>query len=136
MEQEQQNNGQLIDRLLGEQKAPDAKERLATSDESQVLITTSRVVGIRYRVYFLIALVLVIVFGNYILLPAWDLFQTTRAQLQTITLEVDGFATKKLQMDADKELIAKMEQQQNIIVSCLNDRTSCKEIDQSIKNSF
>lgn len=129
------NNEQIISRLLGEQQATTPQQTLI-ADENQVQITTSRVVGIRYRVYFLIALVLVIIFGNYMLLPAWDAFQTTRGELQTVNLEVAGFATKKLQMDADKTLIATMEAQQDLIVSCLNERQSCKDIDESIKNNF
>lgn len=127
------NNDQIISNLLQGQQAP--AETLIAQD-SQVMITTSRVVSIRYRIYFLIFLVAVLLFGNYVLLPAWDTFQTTRGESQTVALQVAGFATKKLQMDADKALIAKMESQQNIIVSCLNDRTSCKEIDASIRNNF
>lgn len=129
------NNEQIISRLLGEQQAATPQQTLI-ADENQVQITTSRVVGIRYRVYFLIALVLVIIFGNYVLLPARDTFQTTRGESQTLALQVDGFTTKKLQMDADKTLIATMEAQQNLIVSCLNDRQSCKDIDESIRNNF
>ena len=129
------NNEQIISRLLGEQQAATPQQTLI-ADENQVMITTSRVVGIRYRVYFLIALVAVIVFGNYVLLPARDAFQTTRGESQTVSLEVAGFATKKLQMDSDKALIAKMEAQQNLIVSCLNDRQSCNEIDAAIRNNF
>jgi hypothetical protein len=128
------NNEQIISRLLGEQQAP--TQQVVAADDSQVMITTSRVVGIRYRVYFLIALVAVVVFGNYILLPARDTFQTTRAESQTIALQVSTFATKKMQMDADKALITKMEAQQNLIVSCLNDRKSCTDIDAAIKNNF
>lgn len=126
------NNEQIISRLLGEQQTKPQQ----VSDQNQVMITTSRVVGIRYRVYFLVLLVAVLLFGNYLLLPAWDAFQLVRAEYQSISLQVDGFATKKLQMDADKDLIAKMEAQQNIIVSCLNERVSCKDIDESIRNNF
>lgn len=129
------NNEQIISRLLGEQQAVTPQQTLI-ADENQVMITTSRVVGIRYRIYFLIALVAVVVFGNYVLLPARDTFQTTRGASQTVNLEVAGFATKKLQMESDKALISKMEAQQNLIVSCLNDRQSCKDIDESIRNNF
>lgn len=132
---EAQNNDQLITRLLWEQKAPDAKEVLLAND-SQVLITTSRVVSIRYRVYFLIVLILGLLFGNYILLPARDTFQSTRADLQTINLEISNFDTNKLKMDADKALITKMEKQQDTIVTCLNSRAGCQDIDQAIRNNF
>jgi len=129
------NNEQIINRLLGDQQATPAEQTLI-ANENQVMITTSRVVGIRYRVYFLIALIVFLLFGNYVLLPARDAFQTTNAQAQTINLQVASFATKQLQMDADKALIAKMEAQQNLIVSCLNSRQSCNDIDASIRNNF
>lgn len=113
------NNEQIISRLLGEQQTPKA---IPVAEDAQVMITTSRVVSIRYRIYFLVALVAVLLFGSYVLLPGRDAFQTTQGESQTLSLQIDGFATKKLQMDADKALITKMESQQNLIVSCLNDK--------------
>lgn len=129
------NNEQIISRLLGEQQAA-TPQQILTADDNQVMITTTRVVDIRYRVYFLIALVAVVVFGNYVLLPARDTFQATTDESQTIALQVASFATKKMQMESDKALITKMEAQQNLIVSCLNDRKWCTDIDAAIKNNF
>lgn len=144
--QDPTNNEQIIDRLLWEQKQPSIVGKPSTvgtsdsqdvlSPDKQLLITTSRVVSIRYRVYFLVFLLLLVLFGNYILFPARDAFQNTTAHLQTINLEVDGFQTKKLQLDADKALITKMESQTDTIISCLNERVGCQDIDQSIKNNF
>lgn len=127
------NNDQLINRLLGEQKV--APETIV-GDKDQVLITSSRVVSIRYRVYFVILLIVFLIFGNAILLPAWDAFQATQDQLQTVTAQVNWFTAKKVQLDTDKKLIAQMESQQNAIVSCLNDRQWCKDIDAAIQNNF
>lgn len=84
----QQNSEQLISRLLDEQKAPTNKERLVANDSAQVIISTSRVMDIRYRIYFLIILVFIFLFGNYFLLPAWNTFQATNTQLENINLEV------------------------------------------------
>ena len=137
------NNDLIIDRLLWEQKQLDAKDFIIHADkqtdtswDNQVSISSSRVMDIRYRIYFLIALVLFVVLGLYVVLPGWDVFQSTQASLQAINLQVDNFATKKLKMDADKALIAKMASQESLIVSCLNQRVGCQDIDQSIRNNF
>ena len=132
--QDQTNNEEIIDRLLREQKQSGSQDVL--SPDKQLLITTSRVVSIRYRVYFLVLLLIIFLFGNYVLLPAWDAFQNTTANLQAVNLEVNGFQTKKLQLDADAALIAKMESGADTIISCLNERVGCQTIDQSIRNNF
>jgi hypothetical protein len=90
--QDPTNNEQIIDRLLREQKQPSEAGKSGTQDvlspDKQLLITTSRVISIRYRVYFLVLLLLIFLFGNYVLLPAWDAFQNTTANLHSINLEV------------------------------------------------
>jgi len=48
-------NNEILDRLLVEQTQAPRGEALLAQDD-QVLITTSRVVNIRYRLYFLVLL--------------------------------------------------------------------------------
>lgn len=135
-EQAAQQNSQIIDRLLGEQqqKKSDAIDTLA--EDNQVLITTSRVVSIRYRIYFIILLLVLIIFGNNILLPAWDNFQATRTDVSTINLEIASFATRKMQSESDQKLIQKIESQQSDIISCLNTRVNCSAIDPALRTNF
>ena len=135
-EQAAQQNSQIIDRLLGEQQQKKSTESNTLAEDNQVLITTSRVVGIRYRIYFIILLLVLVVFGNNILLPAWDNFQSTQTQVSDINLQISNFATKKLQSDADQKLIQKIETQQSDIVSCLNTRTNCDVIDPALRTNF
>lgn len=127
------NNEQIISRLLGEQQH---HVSATPAEDEEVMITTSRVVGIRYRIYFLITLLLGFLLVQYPLRSAWILFQSTKDQASAIALEVSNFAVKKLQMDADKVLIDKMNSQEQIIVSCLNERVACQDIDDAIKNNF
>jgi hypothetical protein len=135
-EQAAPQNSQIIDRLLGEQQQKKSVEVDALAEDSQVLITTSRVVSIRYRVYFIILLLVLIIFGNNILLPAWDKYQATKTDVTDINFQISTFETKKLQADADKKLIEKIETQQSNIISCLNTRTNCSSIDPSLRNNF
>ena len=61
-EQETQQNSQIIDRLLGEQQQAKSSQIDTLAEDNQVLITTSRVVSIRYRIYFVILLLVLIIF--------------------------------------------------------------------------
>jgi short subunit fatty acids transporter len=112
-------NNEILDRLLVEQTQSPRGETILAQDD-QVLITTSRVVNIRYRLYFLILLVIGFLFTYYLTLPAWNEFTSTRADYSALTTKVSSFDAKKKEMDADKALIQKMENQSSLIVSCLN----------------
>lgn len=135
-EQVAQQNSQIIDRLLGEQQQKKSSEIDTLAEDSQVLITTSRVVSIRYRIYFVVLLLVLMIFGNNILLPARDDYQSTKIEVSDINMQITSFETKKLQADADKALIQKVENQQDTIISCLNTRTNCSSIDESLRNNF
>jgi len=135
-EQVAQQNSQIIDRLLGEQQQKKSTDIDMFAEDSQVLITTSRVVSIRYRIYFIILLLVLVIFVNNILLPAWDDYQSTKIEVSDINMQITNFETKKLQADADKALIQKIENQQNMIISCLNTRMNCSSIDAALRNNF
>lgn len=135
-EQETQQNSQIIDRLLGEQQQTKSTEIDTLAEENQVLITTSRVVSIRYRIYFIVLLLVLVIFGNNILLPAWDNFQATKTEVSDINLQISTFETKRLQSEADQKLIQKIEDQQSNIISCLNTQTNCSAIDPALRTNF
>ncbi len=135
-EQAAPQNSQIIDRLIGEQQQKKPLEVDTFAEDNQVLITTSRVVSIRYRVYFVILLLVIVVFGNNILLPTRDDYQQKKTEASDIAMQISSFETKKLQSDADKALIQKIASQQDNIVSCLNTRENCTAIDASLRNNF
>ncbi len=131
----QEQNNQIIDRLLDEQQRTPSSAEVG-ADQDQVLITTSRVISIRYRIYFILLLLVAVVFINMVWLPAWDTYQNTQTQLANANLEISQFETKKAQSESDKALIAKIGAQENNIISCLNSRTNCTQIDESLRNNF
>ncbi|HMS91496.1 MAG TPA: hypothetical protein PKC87_04710 [Candidatus Absconditabacterales bacterium] len=135
-EQATQQNSQIIDRLLGEQQYKKSTDIDKLAEDNQVLITTSRVVSIRYRIYFIALLLVLVIFGNNILLSAWDDYQATKVEVSDIDLQIANFQTKKLQSEADKALIQKIEDQQTNIISCLNTRENCATIDPTLRVNF
>lgn len=135
-EQAAPQNNQIIDRLLGEQQQKRPTEVDTLADNSQVLITTSRVVSIRYRVYFIVLLLVLVIFGNNILLPARDNYQASKTEVSDINFQISTFETRRLQAEADKKLIDKIETQQSNIISCLNSRSNCSSIDPALRTNF
>ena len=135
-EQVAPQNNQIIDRLLGEQQQKKSAHIDVFAEDSQVLITTSRVVSIRYRIYFIVLLLVLVIFGNNILLSAWDDYQSTKTEVSDIDFKTSTFDIKKLQSVADQKLIQKIEDQQANIISCLDTRTNCSEIDPALRTNF
>lgn len=135
-EQATQQDSRIIDRLLGEQQQTKSADIDKFAEDDQVLITTSRVVSIRYRIYFIALLLVLVLFGNNVLLSAWDNYQSTKVEVSDIDLQIANFQTKKLQSDADKALIQKIEEQQTNIISCLNTRANCAAIDPTLRANF
>ncbi len=135
-EQAAQQNSPLIERLLEEQQQKKSSNLDKFAESNQVLITTYRVVNIRYRIYFIMLLLVLALFGNNILLSARDTYQSLQTQIQDIDLKISAFDAKKLQADADQQFIQKVEAQQDTIISCLNTRTDCAAIDSSLRTNF
>ena len=78
---EQQNN-ELIDQLISNQNAQGANAPSVVQDnDGQVLITTSRVVNIRYKIYVIILLVIIFFLGYEYIQPAYDNYLTTNTEL-------------------------------------------------------
>lgn len=81
-------------------------------------------------------MLVLVIFGNNILLPAWDNFQATKTEVSDINLQISTFETRRLQSEADQKLIQKIEDQQSNIISCLNTQTNCSTIDPALRTNF
>lgn len=127
----------LIDQLISNQSSNGAGDAHITQDtEGQVLITTSRVVSIRYKIYVLALLVLVAYFCYSYLQPLYNDYVSTNAKLTNISAEIATFPIKKTHYEADSKLVTTITKQQNQIVSCLNYQLWCNQLDVSIQNNF
>lgn len=132
---ETQNN-ELIDKLISGQNNQETSPVINQENEWQVLITTSRVVSIRYKIYVTILLVLIFFLVYDYLQPAYDSYLDTKSNLTRINDEINDFSNRKLQYHADTKLINTIDQQETQIISCLNYRIWCAQLDDSIKNNF
>lgn len=132
-----QNNNELIDKLIYDQNTErGSASSVLPESEWEVLITTSRVVNIRYKIYVIILMILIGFFLYDYVQPAYDQYIATNAQIENITLDINNFGTKKLQYEKDKKLVTTINQQENQIISCLNYRIGCNELDPIVKDNF
>jgi hypothetical protein len=138
---ETQNNpakdgADLIDQLISNQSTQKSDAPVAQDTDGQVLITTARVVSIRYKIYVLVLLAIVGYFVYDYVVPAYYDYLDTASKLTTITTEIDNFPTKKMRYEADRKLVTTITQQQDQIISCLNYKVGCAQLDKAVQDNF
>lgn len=123
---EAQNNA-IINRLMGAHAQDAQQDPQATpaqnmiSNDSEVLITSNRVVSIRYKIYFLVIL-LVGIFAvyNYVL-PSYNQWNNLKLKLIEIEGQTSIFETRKNKFEMDKNLIKQMQDQESLIIKYFNE---------------
>lgn len=130
-------NKEILDKLIGDTWTPEVKlGEVPTGNDDEVLITTSRVVGVRYKVYSVIlVLLLFLLWYNYIL-PSFDKYGSERIELSNMELQMLNFENKQNQYETNKWLVDKIKQVEGSVVSCVNNLQWCNELQDVIKNSF
>lgn len=127
------NKEALMDQLLDSSPTP----TVSSSDgEQEVSISLARVVNIRYRIYVLILIVFLAIFGVNYVLPTYDQFNLTHNRLNQTQNQIDSFETRKQQYLDNSELIKQIEFQENTVIDCLNKRSFCNQVDPMIKDQF
>jgi len=132
----EQQNSNLIDQIISNQSTAKNDANITQENEGQVLITTARVVSIRYKIYVLALLALVGYFAYSYVQPAYYDYLDTNTKLANVTMEINNFPNKKMRYEADRKLVTTITQQQNQIISCLNYQLGCAQLDKSIQNNF
>ncbi len=124
-------NNEIINRLMSETSTSSPLE-----SDDEVSISDARVVSIRYKIYVIVLLFLLLFGVLDYLLPTWDKWMSLRDTSTNKEFQITSFDQKKLQYDQDKALITKIESNENAIVACLNYKQGCKDLDQDLKNNF
>lgn len=114
-------NNEIISRLLS-----DAGTHIPESSDNQVQsLASARVVTTRYKVYLLVIVAMIYIFTMYMFLPTLDRQQAQQASLQNVVNQLQNFEAKRLQYVADAEFIQQLNQQEEILLSCINNQTGC-----------
>lgn len=135
-------NKDIINKLVGSHAEDASQSPTATSAEKMidkkddVLITSNRVVTIRYKIYFLV-LLLIGIFSiyNYVL-PSYQRHSGLKLKLIGIESQTSIFKARKKKFDMDSHLIQKIESQEKLIVNYLNTNQWYNALDPVIQNSL
>ena len=130
-------NKEILNKLIGSQE----NEALIPTSESdwagqKSTITTSRIIGVRYKFYTIILLLLIfIVWYNYIL-PSYERYEGTKIELSDVELELSNFQTKKTKYESNIWLVDTIKNIESQIVNCVNMLEWCQELPDIVKNNF
>jgi ABC-type uncharacterized transport system permease subunit len=92
-----------------------------TGTEDEVLITTERVVSIRYKVYLLLILLLLVILIFSFLVPLYDEIQLERSNLANVKTQIQALEMRQAQYESNKELVDNIISMDSQIVSCVNE---------------
>lgn len=130
-------NNEILDKLIGNVNIESTlSNNVPTWKEDEILITTSRVVWVRYKVYTVILLLLIFLIAYNYLLPTFDKYQNKKIELSNVELQLMSFENKKIKYESNIWLVDTIKQVESQTVSCLNTLQGCKELPDLIKNNF
>ena len=103
-------------------------------------ISVTRVVSIRYKVYFIIIAIII----WYLIYTIWpnsqnnslfDKYISAKNNLNNKQLEISTFETKKTKFNSDMNLIDIISKQESQILECFNQNKGCENLDTSIQSN-
>jgi len=106
-----------------------------TGTDDEVLITTERVVSIRYKVYLLWIILLIIVWFSGFLMPLKDQIQLEKSNYENIELQKDALDKRYAQYNANRDLVDSILEMDSQIVACVNEEKWCGNLPESLKDN-
>ncbi len=107
-----------------------------TGTDDEVLITVSRVVWVRYKLYIVLVLFLIFIVGYTYVLPSMDKYESEQLDLANLELQILSFENKRNQYEVNKWLVDKIKQVDTQTTVCVNDLEWCNELPLVIKSNF
>jgi len=131
-------NKEILDKLVPENTDENISvdNHVPTGSDDELLITVSRVVWVRYRLYIVVVLFLIFVIGYMYVLPSYDQNEAEKSKLTNLELQILQFENKKNKYELNKWLVDKTKQLDAQTISCVNDLKWCNELPVVIKDDF
>ena len=130
-------NNEILDKLIGSQKNENLISDFdSTTTNNVTSITTSRVVGVRYKFYAIILLLLIFVIWYNYILPSYEKYENKKIELSNIELQLSSFQTKKIKYESNMWLVDTIKNLENQVINCVNTLEWCKELPDIVKNNF
>ena len=130
-------NKEILNKLIWNEDTDSlVSNQVPTWKDDEVLITTSRVVWVRYKFYTVIFLLLIFVIGNNYLLPSYENYQNKKIELSNVELQLKSFENKKMKYQANIWLVDRIQQLESQVIDCVNTLQWCRELPELIRNNF
>lgn len=126
-------NNDIISRLLADSEW---EKIVNIKTEENEVISTARVVSIKYKVYAVILMLFFVIFLMNFVLPALDKLSASRLNYQQKTIQIASSDNNKIQYEKDKSLIEMIASNESQVVACLNLKSWCKALNEQLKNNF
>lgn len=130
-----EQNQQLINSLLEQQKTSNHSQNIAVeSEENQLTIT--RVVTAKYKVYVIILLILGVILGMKYLPEGFQHFQSVQEYYQKKQTQLQEIKEKVDQLGQDKFQLLNLKNYEQQILTCVNEQKACSELPENLKSDF
>ncbi len=130
-------NNEILNKLIWNQENENlVSNQVPTWNDDEVLITTSRVVWVRYKFYSIIFVLLIFVVWYNYLLPNYEKFQNKKIELSNVELQLMSFQNKRVKYESNMWLVDTIKNVESQVVNCVNTLQWCKELPDLVKNNF
>lgn len=132
------NNEQILNNLIGNNgnQSPQNPDAVPTWTDDEVLITTARVVSVRYKVYVVLVALCIFIVRQYLLMPLFDNIQFKKTELNNLEVQMQEMDAKKAQYDQNRALVDQIAELDSQITSCVNEKEWCKELPETLQDNF
>jgi hypothetical protein len=124
-------NNNIMDNLL-----QNWTNNIAIDDQEEVQVWEIRIISIRYRLYSIILIILIIIWIFNYVLPKQDIYQSSKNTLEWLRTEVNSYSIKQKELQVDIDLSQKIENWEEKILGCINNKEWCEQLDPDIKKNF
>ena len=129
----------LINNLIQQQNTSAYSQQMAAevqSVASESHLQVARVVTAKYKIYVIILLILSVIVGANYVPKAWSTFQTTQEEYSEKQQKNWSLDEEIAHITSQKKTRKIAEHQQDLILSCINDKTNCDSIDPSVSDQL
>lgn len=131
------NNEQILNNLIGNNnsQSPQRPNAVPTWTDDEVLITTARVVSIRYKIYVVLVAVLIFVIFQWWMLNVFDKIKSKKADIEDLKVQIAAIEAKEQEYRENRALVDQIAELEPIIISCVNDWEWCNEVPEILQES-
>lgn len=130
------NNEQILNNLIGNSsQSPQNPNAVPTWTEDEVLITTARVVSIRYKVYVVLIALLAFILWQSFMMPVFNKIKAKNTELDNLKMQIAQVEAKENEYKENRALVDQISELSPVIISCVNSWAWCLEVPEILQEN-